>query len=149
MELFPLIFYPFLSFENESKVYDTDFTLVPIQKSFFQAFHNWFNLDIFGLLWWGPFSGGVLSPAVYRPSRLFLKHFGTVYKFINCTPKILIFDPSMTILTFIISSKYWPKRLQLVIISAYIKTKMHFNNMYKHGFAKTMRIFRARGLLSQ
>ena len=99
MELFPLIFYLFLSFENESKVYDTDFTLVPIQKSFFQAFHNWFNLDIFGLLWWGPFSGGVLSPAVYRPSRLFLKHFGTVYKFINCTPKILIFDPSTTTLT--------------------------------------------------
>ena len=64
--------------------------LFPFKNLFFRLFIIGSIWTFLGFSCGVLFSGGVLSPAVYRPSRLFFKHFGTVYKFINCTPKMAL-----------------------------------------------------------
>ena len=81
--------------------------LFPFKNLFFRLFIIGSIWTFLGFSCGVLFSGGVLSPAVYRPSRLFFKHFGTVYKFINYTPKIFDiwsindhFDPKMALLSY-------------------------------------------------
>ena len=122
--------------------------LFPFKNLFFRLFIIGSIWTFLGFSCGVLFSGGVLSPAVYRPSRLFFKHFGTVYKFINYTPKIFDiwsindhFDPKMALLSY--PQNIGPTDSSWSLYQHISKSKMRF--IYNRGFAKTMGICRRAG----